>query len=126
MPHTNDSLSWGDALFLYLERQGMPLNIASVNSFEGDFALEECVSHVKAKLPLLPRYQQRPTSPPLNLELPTWEHDPNFDLHNHIHEVMLKRGTDSDIKSVAGKILSTTLDRNRPLWDLTLLRGGRG
>ena len=35
--HENDSLSWGDALFLYLERQGMPLNIASVAVFDGDY-----------------------------------------------------------------------------------------
>ena len=38
----NDRLSWGDALFLYLEREGMPLNIASVSVFEGEISLEDC------------------------------------------------------------------------------------
>jgi hypothetical protein len=34
-----DRLSWGDALFLYLERAGMPLNIACVSVFDGEISL---------------------------------------------------------------------------------------
>jgi len=126
MANCNDSLSWGDALFLYLERQGMPLNIASVQVFEGDIPLADCLAYVKSKLPLLPRYTQHLTTPLLNIGLPSWEDDPNFDVRNHIREVMLKRGTDAEVKAVSAKILSTTLDRDRPLWDLTLLRGVKG
>ena len=126
MTHANDSLSWGDALFLYLERQGMPLNIASVHIFEGDIPLADCREYVRSKIPLLPRYGQRLTTPPLNLGLPCWENDPTFDVHNHLHEVMLKRGTDAEVKAAAGKVLSNTLDRNRPLWDLTFLHGVKG
>ena len=39
-------LSWGDALFLYLEREGMPLNIASVSVFEGDIPLDACIQSI--------------------------------------------------------------------------------
>lgn len=128
MPHAQDSgrLSWGDALFLYLEREGMPLNIASVSVFEGVISLEACCQFIESKLPLIPRYLQRVVSPPFNLGLPTWEYDPKFEVRNHIREVTLKRGTDSAFKAAAGKILSTTLDRQRPLWDLTLVRGLKG
>ena len=31
----NNSFSWGDALFLHIERPGQPLNIAGVSVFEG-------------------------------------------------------------------------------------------
>src|SRR5689334_20779619 len=86
MAHNGDSLSWGDALFLYLERQGMPLNIASVNIYEGDIPLAECLRYVNSKLPLLPRYRQHLTTPPLNLGLPGWEDDPSFDVRNHLRE----------------------------------------
>jgi diacylglycerol O-acyltransferase len=128
MPHAHDSgrLSWGDALFLYLEREGMPLNIASVSVFEGVISLEACRQFIESKLPLIPRYRQRVVSPPFNLGLPAWEYDPKFDIQNHIREVTLKHGTDSEFKAAAGKILSTTLDRQRPLWDLILVRGLKG
>lgn len=128
MPHTHNSgrLSWGDALFLYLEREGMPLNIASVSEFEGVISLEDCRRFIESKLPLIPRYYQRVVSPPFNLGLPTWEYDGQFDIRNHIREVSLRHGTASEFKAAVGKILSTTLDRQHPLWDLILVRGLKG
>jgi hypothetical protein len=58
-----------------------------------------------------------------NIDLPAWEFDPEFDLRNHIREVTLEQGTEAEFKAVAGRALSTTLDRQRPLWDLTLVHG---
>jgi diacylglycerol O-acyltransferase len=121
-----DRLSWGDALFLYLERAGMPLNIASVSIFEGQMALEDCVRFIESKLPLLPRYYQRVVVPPLNIGLPAWDYDPSFDIHNHFTEVRLKRGTENELKTLAGKIFSRVMDRQRPLWDFTLVSGLHG
>ena len=89
--HENDRLSEGDALFLYLERPGMPLNIASVAVFDGAISLADCIEFVGSKLPLIPRYYQRVVIPPLNLGLPAWEYDPEFDIHNHIREVRHER-----------------------------------
>jgi diacylglycerol O-acyltransferase len=124
--HNGEQLSWGDALFLYLERAGMPLNIACVSIFEGDMSLEECRNFIESKLPLLPRYYQRAVSPPLNVGLPSWEEDPDFDIRNHITEVRLKRGTETELQRLSGKILSTVMDRTHPLWDITLIHGLQG
>jgi diacylglycerol O-acyltransferase len=128
MPHAheNDSLSWGDALFLYLERQGMPLNVASVSVFEGHIPLDDCIEFIESKLPLIPRYRQRVVAPAFNFGLPSWEYDRKFDLRNHVRQVTLKRDTDAEFKAAAGKILSSTMDRERPLWDLTLLQAPAG
>ncbi len=128
MPQNRDSdrLSGGDALFLYLEREGMPLNVASVNVFEGEISLKACSAFVESKLPLIPRYRQRVVSPPFSIGLPIWEYDPEFDIRNHVHQVMLRYGTDAEFKAVAGKILSRMMDRQRPLWDFTLVRGLKG
>jgi len=128
MPHNrdHDRLSGGDALFLHLEREGMPLNVASVNVFEGVISFEACTRFIESKLPLIPRYLQRVVIPPFNIGLPTWEYDPNFDIRNHVRQVTLKRGTDAELKAVAGKILSKTMDRERPLWDFTLVHGLKG
>jgi diacylglycerol O-acyltransferase len=120
---SGDRLCWGDALFLYLERAGMPLNIASVSIFEGEISLADCIRSIASKLPLLPRYRQRIVAPPLNVGFPCWEPDPYFDIRNHIHEVTLKLGSERELRAVAGRVLGTVMDRRRPLWDLTLVRG---
>ena len=119
-------LSWGDALFLYLERAGMPLIIASVSIFEGDIELEACRRYIESKLPLLPRYRQHALAPPFNVGLPSWEEDSEFDIRNHIKERHLKQGTEAELQAVAGEILSTVMDRSHPLWDITLLHGLKG
>jgi diacylglycerol O-acyltransferase len=124
--HENDRMSEGDALFLYLERQGMPLHIASVAVFDGTISLAECMEFVSSKLPLIPRYFQRVVIPPLNFSLPAWEDDPEFDIRNHVREVNLKHGTDADLKAAAAKILSVIMDRRHPLWDITLMQGLKG
>ncbi len=122
----NDRLSWGDALFLYMERDGMPMHVASVFIFEGHIDREDCIAFIEAKLPLIPRYRQRLATPPLNVGFPTWELDPEFDLRNHVHETALKRGTEAELKQFAGKILSVPLDRRHPLWDFTIVHGLKG
>lgn len=121
--HSGDRLSWGDALFLYLERAGMPLNIASVSILDGQIELEEFTRFIESKLPLLPRYYQRVAVPPLNIGLPVWENDPNFDVCNHVTEAKLHRGTEAELKALAGRIFSNVMDRRRPLWDFTLVSG---
>jgi WS/DGAT/MGAT family acyltransferase len=121
-----DTLSFGDALFLYLERPGMPLHIASVSVFDGEVELDYFRRFIESKLPLVPRYRQHVVSPPLNLGLPRWTYDPDFDLRNHIRQIKLKRGTEAEFKAVVARSLSETMDRRRPLWDLTLLRGLHG
>ena len=123
---SGDRLSWGDALFLYLEREGMPMNIASVSIFEGEISLEACTKSLESRLPSLPRYYQRVVAPTWNIGFPSWEFDPEFDIPNHVREVTLKRGTEAELKTLAGKLLSKVMDRRRPLWDFTLVHGLKG
>lgn len=119
----SDRLSWGDTVFLHLEREGMPLNVASICVFEGDIPFQDCVRFVKSKLSLLPRYFKRVVPAPFGLGLPTWEYDPEFDLHRHMQEVKLKHGTDTELRALAGKLFSQVMDRRHPLWDMTVVRG---
>ena len=121
-----NSLSWGDTFFLYLERAGQPINVACTCELEGALSLRACTKYVESKLDLIPRYKQRAVFPQFNLGLPTWEPDPNFNIRNHVHEVVRKGGGDAELKEVAAGIISSTLNRERPLWDLTLVRGLKG
>jgi diacylglycerol O-acyltransferase / wax synthase len=124
--HASERLSWGDTVFLHLEREGMPLNVASVCTFEGEISLEECVRFIESKLPLLPRYLKRVVAAPFGIGLPTWEYDSEFDLRRHLHEVKLRYGSETELKAVAGKLFSTVMDRRHPLWDMALVRGLKG
>ncbi|HKF05835.1 MAG TPA: wax ester/triacylglycerol synthase family O-acyltransferase [Candidatus Sulfotelmatobacter sp.] len=119
----SDRLSWGDTVFLHLEREGMPLNVASICVFEGEVSFQDCVRFVKSKLPLLPRYFKRVVPAPFGVGLPTWEYDPEFDLSRHVREVTLKHGTDVELRALAGKLFSQVMDRRHPLWDITVVRG---
>jgi diacylglycerol O-acyltransferase len=121
-----DRLSWGDTVFLHLEREGMPLNVACLCVFEGEIPFEACVQFVESKLPLIPRYLKRVVLPPLNIGLPSWEYDANFDVRRHLSEATLKHGSDAELKALAGKLLSTVMDREHPLWDMTLVHGVQG
>jgi len=121
--HASDRLSWGDTVFLHLEREGMPLNVASVCTFEGEISFADCLRFVEAKLALLPRYLKRVVSAPLGIGLPSWEYDPEFVLSRHMREVKLPHGTDAELKALAGKLFSKVMDRSHPLWDMTLVRG---
>jgi diacylglycerol O-acyltransferase / wax synthase len=119
-------LSAGDALFLYLERNGAPLSVAAIARFEGVIALEDFTAHLESKLPLIPRYLQRLVAPPFDIGLPTWEYDPEFDVRNHVQEMTLKHGTEAEFKAAVGRVLSSNLRRDRPLWDFTLVHGLKG
>src|SRR5579863_933802 len=128
MTHSDvsDRLPPGDALWLYLEKKEMPLHIGSVFNFDGPISIEELTALIEAKLPLIPRYRQRVVFPPLHAGHPTWEFDPDFDIHNHIHHAQLKRGTLAELEALAGKIYSKIMRRDRPLWDLTVVDGLEG
>jgi diacylglycerol O-acyltransferase / wax synthase len=125
-PLQSDRLSWGDTVFLHLEREGMPLNVASICTFEGQISFEDCIRFVESKLRLLPRYLKRVVPAPFGLGLPSWEYDPEFDLRRHVRQVSLKHGTFTELKALAGKLFSKVMDRQHPLWDVTLVRGLKG
>ena len=121
-----DRLSWGDSVFLNLERDGMPLNVAGVSILEGQITLKTFLAFVESKLPLIPRFLKLVTAPPLNVGLPSWDYDPAFDIRNHVREVTLKHGSDAELKALAGKTLSQVMNRQHPLWDMTLAPGLKG
>jgi diacylglycerol O-acyltransferase len=122
----SDRLSWGDTVFLHLEREGMPLNVASVCTFEGKIPYADYVRFVESRLPMIPRYLKRVVPAPYGLGLPSWEFDPEFDVRRHVQEITLRHGTDAVLKRVAAKLFGTVMDRRHPLWDLTLVHGLKG
>src|SRR5208282_5038110 len=94
----DDRLSFADTVFLHLEREGMPLNVASIYVLEGKISFGATLRFVESKLPLIPRYLKRVVSPLFGIGLPRWEYDLTFDIRNHVREVTPQRGSDNELK----------------------------
>jgi diacylglycerol O-acyltransferase / wax synthase len=123
-PVLSPNMSATDAAFLYLERKEVPLHIASVCVFDGPIPFQQFVANINSKLHLVPRYLQIPRMPSWDLEFPTWEDDPKFDIRRHVFPVTLPApGGEAELQVLASCILSQLLDRNKPLWDVHVVDG---
>ena len=129
MPSTNLSrrMSAEDAWFLYFERPDAPLHIGSVGIYEGDIPVEALRASMDARMHLIPRYRQRAVIPPLYAAHPLWHDDPHFSLDRHLHEVRLPEpGDERQLLEASAAIFAEILPRDRPLWDITVVRGLAG
>lgn len=129
-PQSRQRLSGSDAAFLYLERKEIPLHIACVCIFEQAIPFEEFVATIDSKLHLLPRYRQIAVSPPFDIGYPNWEYDPHFDIRRHLIRLTVNApGDEAALEELAGRVFSTVMNRDKPLWEIYVvegLQGGRG
>jgi WS/DGAT/MGAT family acyltransferase len=118
-------LSLLDSQFLHLEDECAPLHIAATCVFDGPVpSRAEIRAHVRRKLPRIPRYRQRLKFLPLELGRPLWVDDVHFDLDFHVRRTALPApGDEQALCELVGHIMSSTLDRTRPLWELWTVEG---
>ena len=127
-----DRLSSLDAAFLLIEREGLPIHIGSVGTFEaaplldeqGRLRLDELRAQVSARLDSLPRLRRKVAWAPLGLTRPCWVDDPDFDVANHVDEVALPASAGRDgLRRYAARLSAETLPSDRPLWHLRFVTG---
>lgn len=103
------------------------MHIGSVSLFDGEIPFENFVAMLDAKMHLLPRYQQVVVPDPFNLGHPTWEHDHNFNIRNHIFKLQIDApGGEKELIDLAGRIFTPMMERHKPLWDIYLVYGLEG
>lgn len=113
-------LSELDSSFLYLETEHTPLHVGGVFVFQrpkGDNTLdfEHFQRVLESKLGNEPFFRERLVEYPLNLDLPVWTDDPDFDAARHIsHDKLSQKET---LLNSAADFFSAPLDRTRPLWE---------
>src|SRR2546423_6359853 len=73
----------------------------------------ELRDHVGGRLGRAPRYRQKLAQVPLGVSDPVWVDDSDFDIAHHVH-----RARSGDLREVVDAVMSTPLDRSRPLWEL--------
>ena len=120
-----DRLTGLDASFLHLERDSAHMHVAGCSVFRGDApSYEELIAAIESRLHLVPRYRQRLAFVPLDQGRPVWVDDPHFNVRYHVRHTALPRpGGEAQLKRLAGRVFSQSLDRGRPLWELWLVEG---
>lgn len=129
-----EPLSYLDASFLALESRASHMHVAGVALFDaaplksddGGIDIDLIKAHVAAKLQYIPRYRQRLEWVPYDRR-PVWVDDAEFTFDYHVRHTSLPRpGSDDQLKELAGRIVSTKLDRDKPLWELWVVEGLAG
>ena len=135
MPMTEfhyEPLSYLDASFLALETKTSHMHVAGValldaaplKGEDGGIDIARIRAHVESKLRYIPRYRQRLDWVPFDRR-PVWVDDEHFSIDYHLRHSSLPRpGTrEPSSNSSPGRIVSTPLDRSKPLWELWVVEG---
>jgi diacylglycerol O-acyltransferase / wax synthase len=122
-------MSSADAAWLHMDQ---PTNLMAIT---GALWFDEPVDWSRARevvrtrlVGSFPRFRQRVIEGRGPLSGAHWEDDPNFDLHLHLHQVALPRpGDRSALQELVADLISTPLDRSKPLWHFHFVDGyGKG
>jgi diacylglycerol O-acyltransferase len=126
-------LSGFDASFLYMETPTMhmhvgfvavldPRSAAGSASSGGKYDAERVSRLIEQEARRQPRLRKRLIEIPLNLDHPFWIDDPAFDPIHHVRRVTCAApGGPHELSDLVGRILSTPLDRSRPLWEMWIV-----
>ena len=126
-----EPLSHLDASFLALETRTSHMHVTGVALFDaaplksddGGIDIDRIKAHISSKLQYIPRYRQRLDWVPYDRR-PVWVDDQHFNFDYHVRHTSLPRpGSDEQLRDLAGRIVSTKLDRNKPLWELWVAEG---
>jgi diacylglycerol O-acyltransferase / wax synthase len=120
-----DRLTALDASFLHLESDAAHMHVGGCMVFDGAApSYEDLVGQILSRLHLVPRYRQRLAFVPWGQGRPVWVDDPHFNVRFHVrHTALPPPGGEEQLKRLAGRVFSQSLDRARPLWELWLVEG---
>jgi WS/DGAT/MGAT family acyltransferase len=120
-----------DASFLGIEDANCPMHVGGVLIFkggslrrdDGGVDIDRIRLAVASRLHLVPRFRQRLSYVPYE-QNPIWVDDDRFRLAYHVRHTALPRpGDDRTLKRLVGRIMSQSLDRARPLWEMWFVEG---
>jgi diacylglycerol O-acyltransferase len=126
----DDFMSDADALMWAIEQDPLLRStIVTAIFLDGTPAWDTVLAKLERGVRLIPRMRQRVVEPAFGLGTPAWSDDPYFDLGYHARRVRNPDpSTDQYVYNLAGRAAMEAFDRDRPLWEYTLvedLPGGR-
>lgn len=119
-----------DALMLHLERPALPMHTLKIVVLDTEergraLTLAELRQAVEPYLGLSPRATQKVVTGPGFGGRPYWVTDGDLDLAAHLDEVVLASPTREAFDAACARLAEAHLDRDRPLWAMTLVHGLR-
>lgn len=126
--HFPHAMSEQDAMFWNLERGASLSSTVSAVSLldrmpDRAFALRKLERAVRS----IPRLRQRVVVLPRLLSTPVWEECTDFDLSYHVRWISAPGdGSLAGVLELAAALAMQPFDRNRPLWELTIVDGVEG
>lgn len=119
-----------DAAFLYAESPHSPVNATTIwvyspaQSRSGQISFERLLNHVGAFVGRIPPLHKKVMHVPVDLDLPWWADDHDFELEYHVRHIALPAPGDwRQFCIQAARIHARPLDLTRPLWELYLVEG---
>ncbi len=79
---------------------------------------------VESRLQLVPRFRQKVREVTFGLARPVWVDDTEFDITYHVRRSALPEpGRPEQLHELIGRLMSRSLDRGRPLWEMYVIEG---
>lgn len=125
-------LSGLDASFLYLETPTMHMHVALVaildpRTMPAGYDYARVHEYIDRGVRTQPQLLRRLVNVPLQIDHPRWVGDPYVDTLHHVRRIACPAPGDLEqLAALAGRILSTPLDRARPLWEVWVVEGLEG
>jgi diacylglycerol O-acyltransferase / wax synthase len=126
--HFDEWLSDSDTLMWTIEKdpilRSTIVAVALLDTVPDPDRVRSSLEHASVKVP---RLRQVVEVPPLRLGPPRWVTDPRFELDHHLRWIRLsERGPQRTVLDVAAQAASAAFDKNRPLWELTVVEDAAG
>jgi diacylglycerol O-acyltransferase / wax synthase len=121
-----------DASFVYLDTPAAPLQVGMTCVFDPStapdgYSFRKVRQLVEDRLHLIPPFRRRLVEVPGHLHRPEWIDDPDFDLDEHLHRVLLRPpGGITELEQLAAHVISRPLDPGRPPWEMRIVEGLEG
>lgn len=115
----HEPMSGVDAAWLRMDEPTNLMTITGVLVLEDPMDVATLKAIIEERLLGFTRFQQRVRDPEGS---PRWELDPNFDLDQHVRRSALPgAAAQPELKERVGELMSTPLDRTKPLWHMELI-----
>ena len=118
-----------DATFLAAEQPEWHFHVSALLIVDAaaseQFSLAAVRDSVARRLHRVPQFRWKLQPDPLRaLGHPIWVDDPNFNIDRHLHHVALPGNGDlQELGTLVGTLMSSSLNRARPLWEMWLIEG---
>lgn len=121
-------LSGIDATFLYMETNETPMHISSLLMCEpakkGESPYEALKAQIVERLHEIPSFHRKLKHTPFYIDHPVWVDAEIVDLDYHIkHARLPEPGNLDQLRMIVQGLHSVPLDRERPLWQFTIIEG---